>query len=1622
MSVTKPIDQPKTARDTLEVSSPARPDRRIVWEWNLPLLAVSTAIVVVTSLLLVSLYFYQSHRLVDGLLLRVSTAEQAGDTEEQVRWLTSYVGLVPKDVDAQIKLALSVDSLVSTPATLNQARRRLNAALMACGDNPAYEQQKQVLRSKLIQRLLQFGRLWAAEAERQVLALDAQPGDPEATKWLAQALVLQQGNSIYQKPVASQRDRQQDPWGWLTEQPLGEVLNIALEANPDDVDLAASFLGASQAHRDWFDTADKPADSGRIDELSEQLVDRLQKQIDNGQAQLIAYAHLRDSNSPEAGSVIEQAVEPALSRLSDHLQAGKLDTAADDEQAKHKEAQPALAGSASLASLVVESPPLSPTAYEPYWDWQLAAEAARLFSTDFFASGKDLPRAKEIYHRLLACDSDKIQPSQREASYVAYGALLANTDGLPAGIQKWKEGAQRLPESLELSRMLASASASQQDLVQARSYINQYQAIVQTQRDRLDGVYGAQLTTTAKQSIRQRLDTADWELLLLQAGLAMAEGDLVPASNWYLQAFTSPLVLDNEQRLQAGRLLADCYARRELWDMAGQTLDRCVSLSPNDASLRRSAAVAWRSAGAPRHASQQLEKMDDGSFEAALEIARLAATTEAAKPPEQADWSTVSKTVQLARRRYVQASAEAQESLKLWQLELFELKFIAPDAAPAESAQRRLDRLEQIALNNPRVSEVQMLAAATLAASGRQAASQLALDRLQQLATASGRTQDLANLALTQASLLAAQDDTLGAIEIIRTAMRDLPDQRLQLAKTGADAALRAKQPKLAFDLLREVPETQLDTQALFTLCTVAQALLASDPTQAQNLSHELASWTDNLRSIEGQQGTHWRYLKAQQLLASSPNAANRQDQLNQASRLFNEIDARRPHWGRAAALGGQIASQKGFSDEAIKLLRRAIHDGDRQISTIWSLVQHLKAAGRIDEASQELGRMSDNDNVFLPVSAMLVDLAQLQGDFDGAVTKARELSQEQSQEYSSWLLLADALLKSASRPGVTPENRQTKLAEGWQALEKAHELSQAKDIRVWDARFRLQLALGDTQAAEHELIELQKANLDHESRLLAAGRGYLQLNDLNKARKLFEGCLAINPKSSTAYLDLVELYNRMGDPKSSLDALRQAQKASPENQQLRERLAVTLAFSNLGEVTSAAEHVDEIDALLSDPGTASAPRARLIKALINLSKGNPQQQEQALLSMREVARSASVEGTDAQRMLANHYARQWLAKPSESGSTEGQHNFNEAITFYGGLTQVPTPNTLDVARYADFMLKAFVVERDAGRQAGAQARLADTQRALQKLQGISGSSIASLQLICRLAVAQGKQDQIESLTANWVQEAGDLGALEQQVWELAGRILGELGLTDDSILWLDRVYQQDPSKYQLLVVALAKAQQLDRAIELSVAGYQSSPSAEAATLLAEVTMLLLGTQPASAEVEQALRDALAKFSDSPQFLEAYATVRLMQERFEEAAAGFEAVEKLAPGRLRTLNNWAMALSEIPMGKELALQKIEKAVEVYGRFPELLDTLGLVLFRNGRLDQARQMFTEAADQGDDPRFQLHLAQIALAQGDVAAAHSAWQKIDKAKLDELALTSAERAVRSRLEKANQQESL
>ena len=92
------------------------------------------------------------------------------------------------------------------------------------------------------------------------------------------------------------------------------------------------------------------------------------------------------------------------------------------------------------------------------------------------------------------------------------------------------------------------------------------------------------------------------------------------------------------------------------------------------------------------------------------------------------------------------------------------------------------------------------------------------------------------------------------------------------------------------------------------------------------------------------------------------------------------------------------------------------------------------------------------------------------------------------------------------------------------------------------------------------------------------------------------------------------------------------------------------------------------------------------------------------------------------------------------------------------------------------------------------------------------------------------------------------------------------------------------------------------------------------------------------------------------------------------AVRHFQRVLEIVPEHPLALNNLATLLAERPNQLAEALQYIEQAIEISGRQPALLDTLGTIQLRLGEPASAVSSLEEAVLLGgNDARYHFHLA-------------------------------------------------
>ncbi len=268
----------------------------------------------------------------------------------------------------------------------------------------------------------------------------------------------------------------------------------------------------------------------------------------------------------------------------------------------------------------------------------------------------------------------------------------------------------------------------------------------------------------------------------------------------------------------------------------------------------------------------------------------------------------------------------------------------------------------------------------------------------------------------------------------------------------------------------------------------------------------------------------------------------------------------------------------------------------------------------------------------------------------------------------------------------------------------------------------------------------------------------------------------------------------------------------------------------------------------------------------------------------------------------------------------------------------------------AEGELAALAVRGDAALELGRYERAAEDYRLLA---GVAPEASSTLVRLARLAFLRGDADEATRLAADAERASGSEGAFgATRAWYAVfrGRLALDAGRLDDAVAHFGRALRAAPD-YHVALAGMAGARtaqgRLDEAIRLYERAVAAVP--DPATLAA-------------------LGDVYTATGDHRTASDRYATV--------EAIATLAAAE-------RRLYDRQLALFRADHGGDLdealrvARDSLETRRDVYG-----YDTLGWILYRLGRLDEAREAADAALALGTpDPRLWFHAGMISAALGD-----------------------------------------
>ena len=1570
-------------QDTPDVDGDHTPHpRSLRWRFNIRLLRFSAAAIATTAIVIAFGYWFQSGNIAASIMKRASNAGEARDFEKQIKWLQQLRILMPDDLTTALELAeVAEKTVTAAPANrydrVQRARNLMSeaAAILRKKDPEDQSGELESLERKLIERELQFGLLYANSVRRRVIALNSEKEDKDLLRAFAMAKYAISSTAEGSSQTLDEEtiEKAGDFWLWLDQQPLPQVLAVAWKANPEDLELASRVANEFLEGRD----SSLPDDAANAQPIGEELKSQLAKMRDNGRAQLILYSLLSPTAPEAAASLLESQIDSVLARLS--AQEVRANLAIDAETATD------LASGPIIPTL---PPTYSSRSYEALWDYDLVLAWAR---ANLENTKPNYEKLDSVLDQLLAFRSSTIPPSLIQDAYTL--RTLYRTDERASNTNTiLLAGIDRLGvESPQLQRQRAARLSNDGDLEDAKEAVQQLGQTILSRRARLVGQAGNRLTPTQKTAEATRLDSLEWSKNVILALIASREGRLNNACKTLQDVLRAQASVSPEQRLQAMLLLANVYRRMGVRDLEATTLESASIRYPGKPELRIRAAEAWTAAGNVSNAFAQWKTVGGNSPRLKVQQLRALVAEEFAKPPNSRNFETIWRSLDTLDERLSKlAEADAKQGdLKDLIGELAVLALAVPDRDDGSARKSTLQRLVQLAEKSPKDAGIQTVAALSLARAGDLATGRQSLNRLRDI-----DGDDSLSFTLANAKFEATAGNWEAAIDGLLAYAAKNTDSVTAATMLAAEYLVKQNALDRAYEVLMGVPSAQHTPESSFQLFTYALAGLQTPVTNKTDFSRLLAAEQVSIDLKESTE-TWGKLTKATRLLTESSNqdlpAEKVTELIRKASDLSSEISSVRPRWSLGLSLAGSISAARGETNSAIQSLQAGISNGDTRLSSSYLLTKLLLKMNRVVEAESEYSRFERLRQANSNIAAFGISIAERKGEYSKSLELARQTAESNNEDEIAWLLVAQAAMMAA-RSTDEKLAKDDLLAEARTALDIALELSEDASVRAYQIQLRFSAEFFDENALRADIAKLGKSKVSEPTRSLLAGLSYIQIKDGSAAFPLLKRAETNAPSNPQVSLALSDYYQLVGDNKNTIASLERAFELAPNRVDIRNRLAIAIALQSGVDIPWR-----RLRNLL-DTNLIGDTQNKILHALILLNRGDLDQEQQAEQILTQLVKSNDPRADDARRLLGSLLRKRWgIASSIDTNSPEAQRALAEARGVFLTLINREKPRPLDIYRLGDLLLRA--------KQTQDVTALAD------QLDSITKGSPVALNLRLRLAKQAGDSDKVEEYAKSWANRAMEVeGLLQASVWGTAGELLSRLGYHSESIAWLERAYRDDPEKFRPYILGLTRARRFNEAIELCTEQYAVDHAADTASILADVAVLMgLGIQarPLSEKEDGLLQEALREHPKSASLLEAVATMRLAQERYSEAIPLYLESARFSPDNVRLLNNLAIAFSEISGREREAIPYARRAIKLYGRSPELLDTLGLVLVRNEEAKEAEKVLREAVSASPDPRYRFHLLVALLGQEKRVEAISQWSQLDLNELKKAALTPAER---------------
>jgi exosortase len=1531
-----PVISPSSSK-----SLPGRNPVKLHWDWNLPLLFSSIAIVSLLAACLFAASRYRTSKIASQLSQLATKANDAGDFDREVRWLSQLAAVDGNRKDSLVRLAFATSKNATKWEKKDSARAvamRAIAALDPVEDISTIEQ----LRRELIPILLDLGPSWAHEVEQQIVLLNAPPGDPNSILWLARCLYAQAISGEWRTRNPSDFQEERDYWKWLACQPIGFILEQAVATNPDSIEVAAALLDTYFFQPDLFKSNFLNAPKDALRKKGVELLAHL-RDIDDGLAQWKSYSCEKTIDPTAAREFLATVAPQAIHRL----------------QSSNRNEE-----------------------YGIVWDIQIVLTQANQSSSDADYSG-----AMDLYRQLIAIKTLPVPPKLLENTYVGFGQALLASGKIDESLAILKEGCQRIGKNqgLAIFDTYATYASMHADLGEAARALSELSDAINTypfQSSRVSAPRGE-----AKTYEQNQINMIKWHADVIRAGYDLRTGNSASAIQKLTAAVATQLQIPRSLRAEASAMLARAYSDTQQWNLAARILEEAVALAPKDRALRLLAAKASERAGASSRAAEHWKVLDDGSFETSLNRLHSIIANLQSVSGNRSDDDSVAQALEQTKLRLLAEKQAGAAPKGEWLLDWLELSMAASDLEIE-------DGLRNLMHKYPDNATLLSLAIQEFASLDNQAMVAEAMKMLEKL-------QESNPSLWLQSSLThaIATRDLERAAQIVKQSFNDPLQANVDVLAIVLRSLETRSQPDDVWTILR--PHMELaDKSKLFT---AGQLLIELESKKNQtkgagesrempwDASSDLDGVIERLDDLEGASGTLALLLKANRLMERFVRTRAPED-LRACAELHAEIESRRPRWSMAMALAGRIADAQGKPERAVECFRLAIADGDNRVATILELVQQLNLLGYYEEAEFE----------FQKVAAPMGQAGQLPEQAYGPRNRARQVkrrlemaradARSRPGDIAAWLNLFQTVQLQLLAPD---SDYATLINEADNAIDQAIDLTGRADSQLWRYKIRFASRYCGIDVARSAVNELLASSVPEKNRILMGALALIQLQDMDRAKEILDASIARDPNNVEIQLAIVEYYRAVGDQAKVVAALEEAVRLAPSRVDIKNTLAMALATN---DVNSASLPWERIASLVSVEEKGSNERNQLFHAILLASRGGEDQTQQARSILRGLIDGPeSKTRDDALRYSIILDQGLWKNRRAAGDEQRAREVSLEIQQGFHRLTKRRFPAAMDLSQYVDFLLASENVD--------------EVPELLDGLETLSGISEQTLAFRIRLAHARREPDRIREIIRQTIATEHTQNR-RTRILKLS-EILIQHGLKDETIRLLRSAYEQDPAYLRALVDGLTHQGEFQKGLEVCLERAKIDNSPDFLSVFADCWTERREWDSNAETIDAILERGLKAQPNDASILESVGSLRLSQCRYEEAFQLLETANRLSPDSLLTMNNLAIAASEIPGKEEFGLAMIERAIAKFGRIPDLIDTRGLVQLQRGSYRKARESFDEAFALRADPRFRLHRVQVDLAESIELDPEKLSKTFDFKSLQTMKLTPREKAVLDQL---------